>query len=288
MRHGPYPGSSPAGHRAMETLPPPERMEAKIAVQVAEIERLAGDNHRLAATHGALRQDLAAAQQEIQRLRAHIKSVQTEGDIQIRVLLEKIAKMEFDIRAGESVKKELHQAHMEAQGLVAARQELTAQIRQATAELDQARADLKKLPEMHAELDSLRQEHQRLRTTFEYEKGLNIDKVQQMQAMEKNLVGMAREVEKLRAEVLNAEKRAHVPSPYGGPYVHPDSLYPPMHGGGAYAETYGGLHGQKGLGAGVEGISPYGGGVGVGSAPLPTSGGAPMWGGAYDAPLPRR
>lgn len=47
------------------------------------------------------------------------------------------------------------------------------------------------------------------RTTFEYEKGLNIDKVQQMQAMEKNLVGMAREVEKLRAEVLNAEKRAH-------------------------------------------------------------------------------
>lgn len=81
-----------------------------------------------------------------------------------------------------------------------------------------------------------------------------------------------------------------MPIPYGGPYVHPDSLYPPMHGGGAYAETYGGLHGQKGLGAGVEGISPYGGGVGVGvgSAPLPTSGGAPMWGGAYDAPLPRR
>lgn len=162
MRHGPFPGSSPAGHRAMEPLPP-ERMEAKIAVQVAEIERLAGDNHRLAATHGALRQDLAAAQQEIQRLRAHIKSVQTEGDIQIRVLLEKIAKMEFDIKAGESFKKELQQAHMEAQGLVAARQELTAQIRQATAELDQARADLKKLPEMHAELDSLRQEHQRLR-----------------------------------------------------------------------------------------------------------------------------
>lgn len=285
MRHGPFPGSSPAGHRAMEPLPPPERLEAKIHVQVAEIERLAGDNHRLAATHGALRQDLAAAQQEIQRLRAHIKSVQTEGDIQIRVLLEKIAKMEFDIRAGESVKKELQQAHMEAQGLVAARQELTAQIRQATVELDQARADLKKLPEMHAELDSLRQEHQRLRTTFEYEKGLNIDKVQQMQAMEKNLVGMAREVEKLHAEVLNVEKRPHAPIPYGGPYMRPDSLYPPMHGGGAYAETHGGLHSQKGLGVGVEGIIPYGGG---GGAPLPIGGGAPMWGGAYDAHLPRR
>lgn len=38
---------------------------------------------------------------------------------------------------------------------------------------------------------------------------MNIDKVQQMQAMEKNLVGMAREVEKLHTEVLNVEKRAH-------------------------------------------------------------------------------
>ena len=45
-------------------------------------------------------------------------------------------------------------------------------------------------------------------STFEYEKGSNIEQVEQMKAMEKNLFGMAREVEKLRAEVLNAEKRA--------------------------------------------------------------------------------
>ena len=71
--------------------------------------------------------------------------------------------MEFDIRAGESVKKYLQQAHIEAQSLVTARRELTAQIEQATTELDEAHADLKKLPEMHAELNSLRKEHQRLR-----------------------------------------------------------------------------------------------------------------------------
>ena len=44
--------------------------------------------------------------------------------------------------------------------------------------------------------------------TFEYEKGINIDQVEQLIAMEKNLIGMAREVEMLRAEVLNAENRA--------------------------------------------------------------------------------
>ena len=36
-----------------------------------------------------------------------------------------------------------------------------------------------------------------------------MDKVEQLQAMDKNQVGMAREVENLRAEVLHAEKRAH-------------------------------------------------------------------------------
>lgn len=44
--------------------------------------------------------------------------------------------------------------------------------------------------------------------TFEHEKGMNIEQVEQLQAMEKNLIGMARELEKLRAEVLNAENRA--------------------------------------------------------------------------------
>ncbi|GFY95603.1 hypothetical protein Acr_10g0009880 [Actinidia rufa] len=163
MRHGPFPGLAPAGHCPMGPLPPADRLDTKMAVQVAEIEQLAGENHILASAQVALRQDLAGAQQEAERLRAHIRSIQAEGDIQIRVLLDKIAKMEVDVRAGESVKKELQQAHMEARSLVTARQELTSQIQQSNKELEKAHADLKNLPDMLAELDSLRQEHQRLR-----------------------------------------------------------------------------------------------------------------------------
>lgn len=44
---------------------------------------------------------------------------------------------------------------------------------------------------------------------FEHEKGLNIDLVREMQETEKNLVALAREVEKLRSDVLNAEKISH-------------------------------------------------------------------------------
>lgn len=162
LRHVPFPGS-PGGHRLLEPLPSPELLQDKIAVQAAEIERLAGDNHRLAASHITMREDLAAAQQEIPRIKAHIRSIHTESDIQIRVLLDRIAKMEADIKAGERLKKDLQQAHIEAQSLARARQELTSKIQQASEELHKARLEVKNLPDLHAELYSLRQEHRRLR-----------------------------------------------------------------------------------------------------------------------------
>ncbi|XP_057967115.1 protein FLX-like 4 isoform X2 [Malania oleifera] len=265
MRHGPFPGVGiPANLRPMEPRLLPERAESKLAVQAAEMEQLAADNHRLAATHVALREDLATAQQEIQRVKGHIRSIQTESDIQIRVLLEKITKMEADIRAGESIKKDLQQAHMEAHGLVTSRQELSAEIQRATKELQKAHDDAKKLPEMHAELDSLRQEHQRLRTAFEYEKGLNMEQVEQMQAMEKDMLGMAREVEKLRAEVLKAEKRAL--------------------GTGAYVDGYGRPYGHMGVGSTVEHINLYGNtnGPAGGVAAVSGVGSGAVWGGAHE------
>ena len=45
------------------------------------------------------------------------------------------------------------------------------------------------------------------RSAFEHEKRINLDLVEHLQAMERNLVGMDKEVERLRAEVVNAEKR---------------------------------------------------------------------------------
>ncbi|XP_021890668.1 protein FLX-like 4 [Carica papaya] len=236
LQHGP-----PAGHRPLEALPHPELLENKITAQAAEIEQLAGDNHRLAATHVVLRQELAAAQQEIQRLRAHVGSIQTEGDIQIRVLIDKINKVEADIMAGENIKNDLRQAHIEARDLVKARQELTSQIQQASQELEKAKADIQNLPVLLAELENLRKEYQRLRAIFEYEKGANIEQVEQMKAMERNLFGMVREVERLRTDVLNADNRARAPNTYGVGYEsnppYPSPFYPPVERkGGAYVD----------------------------------------------------
>ncbi|XP_022749460.1 protein FLX-like 4 [Durio zibethinus] len=294
IRHGPLAGPGSAAHRAWEPLPPPELLENKIASQAAEIEQLVGDKHRLAASHVALSEDLVAARHEAQRLKEHIKSIQIESDIQIRVLQEKIVKMEADIRVGDSVKKELQQVHIEAQNLVKARQELVTQIGQASQELLKTQADAKSLPELHAELEGLRKEHQKLRVTFQYEKGSNIEQVEQMQAMEKELIGMAREVEKLRAEVLSAEKKVHAPIgpvPYAAGYMNPNRSYiPPFQGSSTYFDGYGQPIMQMGLGP-AEGMIPYG-----NSANVPTATAATgiqtvpgsVWGAPYDPSLAQR
>ncbi|KAI3909582.1 hypothetical protein MKW98_013999 [Papaver atlanticum] len=233
-RRGPFPA-----HHPLERRHPSERelLENKLAAQKADIERYTMENQRLAATHVSLRHELVDAQQEMQKLQAHIRSIGTESDIQIRLLVDKISKMEEDVRAGESIKKELLQAHMEATALIVARHELNAQIKHSTQELQETQSEVKSLPELHGELNSLFQEHQRLRVTFESEKGLNVELVEQLQRMENIMMSMAKEVEKLRAEVANAENRAYAPNAYRAvfrnqdPYAAlpspPPSLLPP-------------------------------------------------------------
>ncbi|KAJ6698702.1 PROTEIN FLX-LIKE 4 [Salix purpurea] len=262
MRHGPF----PAGHRTLEPLSRSDLLEHKIAAQAADIEQLAGDNNRLATSHMAMREDLAAAQQEEQRLKAHIRSIQTESDIQIRLLLDKIAKMEKDIRAGE--KREKGPQTGTCGG----------------AELD-----------LRAELDNSRHELKRLRATFEYEKGLNIEKVDQMRAMEQSLKGMAREMDNLRLDVLNAETRARAPNQYFGGYANPDASYPPpVQGGGTYADGYGRPFVHMGVGPAGEGLIPYNTSNSVvsstarfGGAAMSTTGGGAQWAGPFDPSLSR-
>ncbi|KAL9154658.1 hypothetical protein ABFS82_10G130100 [Erythranthe guttata] len=105
--------------------------------------------------------------------------------------------------------------------------------------IPEMRADVKEIPEMRTELDSLREEHQRLRKTFEHEKGVNTEKVEQMKTLEKDLIGLSAEVEKLRTEVLNAEMRANAPIPYSGQYVNTGNVYPPAYyGNGGYPESF--------------------------------------------------
>jgi len=263
--YGPVMGP-PAGHHPLDMLPPPEVLEHKLATQNAEMQRLATENQRLAATHGALRQDLVMSQRELERLHAHISALQNDKDQQIRSFLDKIANMEADLRASESIKADLQQARSDAQNFQSARQDLTVQVQQLTQELQRAHAEVQQIPAMHTEIEALRQELQRGRAAFEYEKAASSEQAEQMQGMEKNLVSLAREVEKLRSELASTDKRGRG-APYGGAYSGPDAPYPPV-GQNVYGDGYGMPQMPP---AGPEVVAPY------------AAGGGPAWGG-YDVP----
>ncbi|XP_077212972.1 protein FLX-like 1 isoform X2 [Tasmannia lanceolata] len=240
----------PPGHALIHPLlqnprPHPLHLEERIAVQHRDIQALLLDNQRLAATHVALKQELAAAQHELRRASVSTADLKAERDARIRELYERSLAMEAEVRSLDSAAAELAQVRTDVQKLVGARQELTAQLQSVTADLARARAELQQGPAIKADIASMHQEIQRGRAAVEYEKKAHADNLEQSQAMEKNMISMAREVEKLRAELANAEKRARAaaaaaaaasPGPgYAGSYGNPEMGY----GGSSYSDVYG-------------------------------------------------
>ncbi|MCO5606362.1 hypothetical protein L7F22_060550 [Adiantum nelumboides] len=257
LRAGPG-GFGPGVHPGLDSIPPQLLIEEKLATQHAEIQRLLTENQRLAATHVALRQELASAQQDVQKLQQVLGGIQAEKDQQLRALADKTAKMEAEYRAIEPLKVELQRAQAEAQKLAGSRQELGAHVQQLSQEMHRLRTDAQLAPSLKLEIDGFRQEIQRARTAFEFEKKANTELLEQRTSMEKNLVSMAREVEKLRAELTNFEKKARSGG-YGGGYG-PESGYGSL-------PSYGEGYGMVQIGAGADNGAPFGTGV------------PPTWGG---------
>lgn len=211
------------GFPPFDMMPPhPEIMEQKLAAQHVEMQKLATENQRFAATHGTLRQDVAAVQHELQMLHNNVGGIKSEREQQIMGLLDKIGKMEADLQGAEPLKMELHKARTDAQSLLSARDELVSRVQQLTEDHQRVHMDLQQIPALMSELESLRQEYQHCRGTYEYEKKLYNDHLESLQVMEKNYMTMASEVEKLRAELkkhAEIDRRAAAAGPGPGPYA---------------------------------------------------------------------
>eukprot|EP00252_Welwitschia_mirabilis_P013205 TRINITY_DN2912_c0_g1_i1.p1 TRINITY_DN2912_c0_g1~~TRINITY_DN2912_c0_g1_i1.p1 ORF type:complete len:356 (-),score=97.67 TRINITY_DN2912_c0_g1_i1:102-1169(-) len=258
----------PLGLHPMELLPP-NFLEGRFAAQAGDMQNLATENQRLLASHVILRQDLGTVQSDIERLQARMTAIQNEKEQQMRGILETRAKLEADMKALETIKTDLQQARSDAQNLIVARQELSAQVQQLTQELQIATVEAQHIPAMHAEIDNLSKDLQAARSAYEYEKAANTAQAEKNQAMEKNLYSMAREVEKLRAEIAAADTRGRASNvPYSGSYGNQDSSYLSSHS--LRRESYG--HSQ--ISAGTDNPPSY------------TARGVSGWGAsAYDLPL---
>ncbi|XP_010552244.1 PREDICTED: protein FLX-like 2 [Tarenaya hassleriana] len=221
-------------------LSPPEVMEQKIAVQHAEMHKLAIENQRLAATHGTLRQELVASQHELQMRHEQIESMRSEREQRMRGLAGKVAKMEAELQKAEAVRLELQQAHAEAQNLVVAREDLMSKVHQLTQNLQKARVDVQQIPALMSELENLRQEYQHCRATYDHEKKYYNDHLKSLQTMENECATMAREVEKLQAQLMNsASAERRVGGPYGSSMRRSDEASGYQGGHSFYEDSYG-------------------------------------------------
>jgi chromosome segregation ATPase len=252
--------------QARQLPPHPAIIEEHLAVQHQDIQGLLIDNQRLAATHVALKQELEAVQHELQRTDHVARARHADKDMQMRELYEKSVKVETDVREVKAVNNELMQLNSEIQELTSARHKLTAQVQGMTQDFARATAELQKAPGVKAEIEGLKQELQRARAAIEYEKKGYAENYEHGQVMEKKLISMARELEKLRAEMANADKRARaaaavaVANPsytanYGNPEAaaYPGNPYPSNYGMNATNPTQAGVEssfGQYGAAAG--------------------------------------
>ncbi|MED6193046.1 hypothetical protein PIB30_015248 [Stylosanthes scabra] len=225
-------------------IPPPHPaalLEEEFELQHAEMRRVIADNRRLIEDRVALQRDLAAAKEELHRMNLAIGDIRAEHELHSRELIDKGRKMESDLRAAEPLKTEVVQLRAEVQKLNTLKQELAGKVQTLNQDVARLQSDNKQIPMLKSEVDGLRQELMRARTMVDYEKKANIEFMEQRQSMEKNLVSMAREVEKLRAELASADGRqwgagGHYGTQFGSP---PKGGYP-----APYADGYGsyGVH----------------------------------------------
>lgn len=247
---------------------PPSGIEQKLAAQHGEIQRLLGENQRLAVTHVALRQELAAAQQEIMRLQQSrpandtekeqrlnitqvalrqeladskqevnklqeaLAAIHAEKDQHLRVTMEKSARMEAELKSTESLKSDFERLRFE-------REELAARVEHLSGEIIKIPVKDQEIASLKREVDELLRRHQQARMDFEQQKKLNLDHLEQQQAMEKSAFAMTREIEKLRAELANADRRqqAYLSASSGGTAAH--SFEKSVQPVGVYENSYG-------------------------------------------------
>ncbi|XP_020590033.1 LOW QUALITY PROTEIN: protein FLX-like 3 [Phalaenopsis equestris] len=254
-----YPGIAegpfPRGHVPRPLHP--AAYEEELEVQHHEIRRLVGDNRRLVEDRILSQQELGAAKEEIHRLNLIIADIRAEKDAHSSKLIEKGLKLEADLRATEPLRNEVILLRAEVQKLNVIRQDLNEQVKVLTQDLKMAKAEHQQIPALKSEIDGLRQELMRARAAIDYEKKGNAELLDQRQAMEKNLVSMAREVEKLRADLANSDGRPWgVGGAYGMKHGSPEAPFAPPYGEG-YGVNLGGAEKAPLYGAGAGAWGAY-------------------------------
>ncbi|KAG2328112.1 hypothetical protein Bca52824_010840 [Brassica carinata] len=150
--------------------------------------------------------------EEIHRMNLIVSDLRAEQDLQSREFSEK---READARAIESYKEEATQLRGEVLKRNGIKRELNGDVEILRKDLVKLQSENKQIPGLSAEVQDLQKELMHARGAIDYGKKEKFELMEQRQCMENNMVSMARDVEKLRAELAVVDSR---PWGYGGPH----------------------------------------------------------------------
>jgi len=224
--------------RASAAHPAFALIEERLAARDQDIQELLVDNQRFAATHVALQQQLIAAQHELRAVSVAATRARAEREGEVRSLADQAAHMEAEARAIAAARAEIDQVHADVQVLAAARTDLVNRLQGLREKLAHKKAEASKTDSVRPQIETMRREIQNGRAAVDFEKKAHSDNLEQSKAMEKNMIAVASEIERLRGELANAEKGATAVNPaaavgnsgYAAPYGNSASTYTGMYG----------------------------------------------------------
>ncbi|XP_057810639.1 protein FLX-like 3 isoform X2 [Salvia miltiorrhiza] len=220
-------------HRMPMPLPPhPAALEEELELQHRDIQRLLAENRHVIDDNVMLQRDLTSVKDEIHRLNQVIPKMHADKEAQRRELIERGMKLEAELRSVEPLRVEVVQLRTDAQKLSSQNKELSSQAQTMTKDITRLQSENKQVAAMKSDIDKMHKDLVDTRRVYEYEKKGNEELVEQNRAMEKNLIAMAREIEKLRAEQASADRRGA--GGYGLLNGSPETRYP-----GPYGDVYG-------------------------------------------------
>ncbi|XP_024973865.1 protein FLC EXPRESSOR [Cynara cardunculus var. scolymus] len=177
-------------------------------VQHREMQSLLIDNHRLMALHVSLQQELSAARKELRHLSSDVDKVKAERDAQLREVYERLVNLEAQVKSIDESKAELVEVQRDLQKLRSENEELDDKLNKLRRDVAKESLEWHKIPMLKAELEAMQEENQRGREAIEQERKIHAMNTKESQAMENYRMFMAGEIEKLKVEAVDAEKRA--------------------------------------------------------------------------------
>ncbi|XP_062212830.1 protein FLX-like 1 [Phragmites australis] len=232
LAHHPRAAATASAHPAFAAI------EERLVARDQDIQELLVDNQRFAATHVALQQQLIAAQHELRAVHVASTRARAEREGEVRALADQAVHIEAEARVVAAAREEVDRVHADIQVLAAARAELVDRLQGLREQLARMQAEAGKTEAVRAQIETMRREIQKGRAAVDFEKKAHADNLEQSKTMEKNMIAVASEIEKLRGDLVNAEKWATAITPaaavanpgYAATYGNSEATYTATYG----------------------------------------------------------